>query len=73
MQSIPVGASEHWVNRLNEMGVSATKTTWLGADRVVFAHPCGIPHELVENPSDKRQLIVNEAQGVSAQHGIKGI
>jgi len=35
--------------------------------------PCGIPHELVENPSDNRTPIANEEQGVSAEHGIKGI
>ncbi len=73
MQAIPVGASDYWVNRLNEKGVTATKTTRFGADRVVFEHPCGIPHELVENASDNRAPIANEAQGVSAEHGIKGI
>jgi len=73
MQAIPVGACDFWVNRLNEMGVPATKTTRFGADRVVLEHPCGIPHELVENASDNRTPIANEAQGVSAEHGIKGI
>lgn len=73
MQSIPVGASEFWVNRLNEKGVTAVKTARFGADRVVFEHPCGIPHELVENPSDSRTPIANPDQGVGAAHGIKGI
>ncbi len=73
MQAIPLGASDFWVNRLNEKGATAHKTTRFGADRVVFAHPCGIPHELVENPSDNRTPIANPDQGVSAQHGIKGI
>jgi glyoxalase family protein len=73
MQAIPLGASEFWVNRLNGMGIEAKKTTRFGADRVVFEHPCGIPHELVENASDNRDPIVNEAQGISAEHGIKGI
>ncbi|WP_322889076.1 MULTISPECIES: glyoxalase [unclassified Yoonia] len=73
MQAIPVGASEFWVNRLNEMGVPARKTARFGADRVVFEHPCGIPHELVENPSDNRTPIANPDRGISAEHGIKGI
>ena len=73
MQSIPVGASDFWVNRLNGMGVSAAKSSRFGADRVVFAHPCGIPHELVENPSDSRTPIANPDRGVGAEHGIKGI
>ena len=73
MQSIPVGASDFWVNRLNEMGIKAVKTARFGADRVVLEHPCGIPHELVENPSDNRTPIANPDQGVTAEHGIKGI
>ena len=73
MQAIPVGAADYWVNRLNEKGVIAKKTTRFGADRVVFEHPCGIPHELVENPDDSRTPIANPDQGVSAEHGIKGI
>ena len=73
MQAIPVGAAEFWVNRLNERGIAATRTTRFGADRVVFAHPCGIPHELVENPGDSRAPIENAAQGIGAAHGIKGI
>ncbi len=73
MQAIPLGAADYWVNRLNERGVEAKKISRFGADRVEFAHPCGIPHELVENPSDSRTPIANEAQGVSSEHGIKGI
>jgi glyoxalase family protein len=73
MQAIPVGSADYWVNRLNEKNVTAAKTNRFGADRVVFEHPCGIPHELVENPSDSRTPIANPDQGVSAEHGIKGI
>lgn len=73
LQSIPKGAAEFWVNRLNERGLSAKKVTRFGSDRVVFAHPCGIPHELVESDSDKREPIANDAQGISKEHGIRGI
>jgi glyoxalase family protein len=73
LQSIPVGSASFWVDRLNGMGIAATKTDRFGLVRVSFLHPCGIPHELVENPADMRTSIVNEAQGVSAAHGIKGI
>lgn len=73
MQAIPVGAADFWVNRLNEKGIAATKGERFGLTRVMFLHPCGIPHELVENPADSRQPIVNEAAGIGAQHGIKGI
>ena len=73
LQAIPMGAADYWVDRLNGMGVTATKGSRFGLTRVMFAHPCGIPHELVENPGDTRPSIVNEAQGVTAAHGIKGI
>ena len=73
MQSIPVGAADFWVDRLNAMGVAASKGSRFGLTRVLFAHPCGIAHELVENPDDARPPIVNAAQGTTAQTAIKGI
>lgn len=73
MQAIPKGAAQFWVDRLNARGIPADKTTRFGADRVVFAHPCGIPHELVESDGDSRAPITNAAQGIGADHGIKGI
>lgn len=72
-QAIPVGASQFWVDRLNSMGIPAQKTSRFGLDRVAFNHPCGIPHELVENPGDKRAPITNEARGIGKDHGIRGI
>ena len=71
--SIPAGAAEFWVDRLNERGIHAEKADRFGLTRVVFAHPCGIPHELVENPGDTRAPIVNEAEGIGPAHGIRGI
>lgn len=44
MQAIPMGAADFWVDRLNGRGIEAKKITRFGADRVAFAHPCGIPH-----------------------------
>jgi len=73
LQSIPVGAADFWVNRLNGMGIPAARIDRFGLTRVAFDHPCGIPHELVENPDDTRSPIVNEARGIGAEHGIKGI
>lgn len=73
MQSIPKGAASFWEDRLNGLGVDAVKTTRFGADRVIFAHPCGIQHELVESDGDGREPIVNAARGIGREHGIKGI
>lgn len=73
MQVIPVGASDFWVDRLNARGIPATKGSRFGLTRVMFTHPCGIPHELVENPADTRTPIVKQAEGIGPQVGIKGI
>ncbi len=73
MQSIPVGASDYWVDRLNGAGVPASKGSRFGLTRVMFLHPCGIPHELVENPGDTRPAIVNASAGTTAQVAIRGI
>ena len=73
LQAIPKGAAGFWVDRLNGRGIAATKTTRFGADRVVFAHPCGIAHELVESDGDSRAPITSAAEGIGAEHGIKGI
>ena len=72
-QAIPAGSADYWVDRLNAKGIEAAKFSRFGLTRVGFKHPCGIPHELVESPADTRPSIVNEAQGVAAEHGIKGI
>lgn len=72
-QAIPMGACDFWVNRLNGRGIDAQKTTRFGRDRVSFDHPCGIPHELVENDGDTRTPIENDTQGIGKEHGIKGI
>lgn len=73
MQAIPKGAADFWLNRLNERGIPAIKMMRFGVDRVVFAHPCGIPHELVESDGDNRGPIINEVAGIGHEHGIKGI
>lgn len=73
MQTVPEGAADFWVDRLNAHGVPATKGSRFGMTRVMFAHPCGIPHELVENPADTRTPIVNAAAGITAQTAVKGI
>lgn len=73
LQAIPVGAADFWIDRLNGMGIAARKAQRFGLTRVVFAHPCGIPHELVENPGDTRAPIANPAQGIGPAQAIRGI
>lgn len=73
LQAIPVGAADFRVDRLNLMGIAAAKGSRFGLTGVMFAHPCGIPMELVENAGDSRPPIVNDAAGITAAHGIRGI
>ena len=73
MQSIPKGAADFWVDRLNGLGIAAEKVTRFGLDRAVFSHPSGIPHELVESDGDTREPITNAGRGIGREHGIKGI
>lgn len=53
-------------------GIAATKITCFGLDRLQFAHPCGIPLELVENAGDNRAPVTDANQGIGVEHGIKG-
>lgn len=71
--SVPKGSADFWVNRLNGAGLKATKFDRFASTRVAVDHPCGIPHELVETSAveDARRPIVSD--GISAEHGIKGI
>ena len=73
LQAIPKGASGFWVDRLNGRGIEATQTARVGAARVVFAPPSGIADVRVEGGGDARAPITNAAEGIGAEHGIKGI
>jgi glyoxalase family protein len=71
MLSVPADSIGFWVDRLNEKGVDHEVVTRFGKERVAFAHPCGIPYELVgETDDDPREPY--EAHGVTADHAIRG-
>lgn len=69
--SVPQKSLDFWEDRLNGAGFKAEQTERFGLKRVAFAHPCGIPHELVAAENDDRRSIVSD--GISAENGIKGI
>ena len=69
--SVPAKSLDFWEDRLNGAGFAAERTERFGLPRVAFAHPCGIPHELVAAEQDDRRSIVSD--GISAENGIKGI
>ncbi|WP_187971997.1 VOC family protein [Aquibium microcysteis] len=69
--SVPRQSLDFWEDRLNAAGFKAGRTERFGLPRVAFAHPSGIPHELVAAEKDDRRSIVSD--GISAENGIKGI
>lgn len=69
--SVPKKSLDFWEDRLNAAGFPAERTERFGLQRVAFAHPSGIPHELVAAEQDDRRSIVSD--GITAENGIKGI
>ena len=64
MLSIPADAIGFWVDRFSEKDIDHEVVTRFGKERVCFAHPCGIPYELVGVDGDTRTPY--EAHGVTA-------
>ncbi|MCX5426060.1 VOC family protein [Streptomyces sp. NBC_00114] len=52
--SVPRGSLNFWLDRLNSHGLPATRFELLGDQRIRFAHPDGIEHQLVEVDVDDR-------------------
>lgn len=71
--AVPGGSAAFWHERLESLGLAASLGARFGRTRVAFEHPCGIAHELVETSDavDTRRPIVTD--GITADHGIKGI
>src|SRR5579875_3524537 len=69
--SVPSGAISYWADRLSEAGVEAQHVELFGSERLLFAHPCGIPYALVADgaPDDRAPY---EGGGVPGEHAIRG-
>ncbi len=59
-----------WKARLKQHGIDATESGRFGEKLLRFAHPCGIPYELVGVERDARAPYSNGH--VPAEHGIRG-
>jgi glyoxalase family protein len=71
--SVPADSVGFWTDRLNEKGVENEVVTRFGKERVAFAHPCGIPYELVGiSAEDDPREPFESPHGVSAEHAIRG-
>jgi glyoxalase family protein len=71
MLSVPASATGFWADRLSDKGVEHEVVTRFGKERVCFAHPCGIPYEIV-GVSDDDPRTPYEAHGVTADVAIRG-
>jgi glyoxalase family protein len=69
--SIPEGAVGFWTDRLRSAGLNAATVELYGAERIHFAHPCGIPYGLVADGYGDATRVW-EKGGVDADHAILG-
>jgi glyoxalase family protein len=68
--SVPAQSLGFWKARLKEHGYAVTEAERFGERHLAFAHPCGIPYELVAIEKDARTPYSNGA--LPAEHGIRG-
>ncbi len=69
--SVPAGAIGYWADRLRTADVAFEETSLFGTERLLFAHPCGIPYALVgETQPDPREPW--DRGGVPGEHAIRG-
>jgi glyoxalase family protein len=70
--AVPPDSLGFWADRLGAAGVQTTELERFGTQRLAFAHPCGIPYQLVgEEVEDPRRPW--EQGGVSGEHAIRGV
>jgi glyoxalase family protein len=67
--SIPPDAIGYWADRLSDAGVDAQRVELFGTERLLFAHPCGIPYALVTDTDDR---VPYEGGGVPGEYAIRG-
>jgi glyoxalase family protein len=72
--AVPTGSLGFWEQRLADHGFAAERVRLLGAERLTFAHPCGIPYALIEVEDDTRAGYTEGGVGEEAAiHGAYGV
>jgi glyoxalase family protein len=69
--AVPGDALGFWADRLRAAGIAVEEVEVLGTQRLAFAHPCGIPYQLVAQ-SEPDDRVPWERGGVGAEHAIRG-
>jgi glyoxalase family protein len=69
--AVPAESLGFWADRLRAAGVEVTELERFGTQRLAFAHPCGIPYQMVAQtePDDRTPW---EQGGVTAEHAVRG-
>ena len=69
--SVPADSIGFWSDRLDEFGIEHRREQLFDAERLRFAHPCGIDYTIVGDPEpDSREPY--SGAGVPAEHAIRG-
>jgi glyoxalase family protein len=69
--AVPADALGFWRDRLRERGFEVAETERFGTPRLEFAHPCGIPYQLVgDTEGDDREPW--DGGDVDGDHAIRG-
>src|SRR4051812_20997349 len=54
--AVPAGSIGYWADRLSAAGIETKQVERFGNERLEFAHPCGIPYQIVgETREDTRE------------------
>ena len=69
--SVPSDSIGWWSDHLSGHGITAERTELFGHERLLFAHPCGIPYALVGD-LDGDDRTPPEHGPVPGEHGIRG-
>ena len=72
--SVPVSSLDFWAQRLAASGLKVKRSERFGEKLLSFAHPCGIPYELIGIADDDRKAWSNgEVPGDLAIRGLHTI
>ena len=69
--SIPPDALSYWADRLGAAELEVQRIELFGTERLIFAHPCGIPYALVADagPDDRAPY---DGGDVPAEYAVRG-
>ncbi|HET6509031.1 MAG TPA: hypothetical protein VFG42_19715 [Baekduia sp.] len=70
--AVPPGSLPFWARRLDAFGIGTAEAEWLGRERLLFAHPCGIEYAFVETPTVDASSPW-EVAGVTARNAIRRV